>query len=130
MKKITICGKEYEISSNAYTRIIYKRTFGSGIFRDLKVLSEFANKQNDYIKSLEGEKLTQEEKDKKVGLFVLEIIDDFIEVIEQMAYALILTANPKINVSYESFLQGIEEINFSEGWIGEVTEMAVSSFRG
>ena len=47
-----------------------------------------------------------------------------------MAYALILTANPKINVSYESFLQGIEEINFSEGWIGEVTEMAVSSFRG
>ena len=64
MKKITICGKEYEISSNAYTRIIYKRTFGSGIFKDLKVLSEFANKQNDYIKSLEGEKLTQEEKDK------------------------------------------------------------------
>ena len=46
MKKITICGKEYEISSNAYTRIIYKRTFGSGIFKDLKVLSEFANKQN------------------------------------------------------------------------------------
>lgn len=130
LKTITISGKSYEINSNAYTRVIYKRAFGSDIFKDLRILTDFANKQNEYVKTLEKENLTEEEKNNKVGLFVLEIIGDFIEVIEQMAYALILTANPKLNITYEAFLQGIESIDFNEGWIGEVTELAVSSFRG
>ena len=54
-------------------------------------------------------------------------LDDFIDVIEKIAYILIYTANNKIG-SFEDWLKSIEKINLSDSWISEVTEFAVASF--
>ena len=56
MKKITICDKEYEIDCNAFTRFQYKTIFGRGIFADIKILSEFSEKQENLRKELKDKK--------------------------------------------------------------------------
>ena len=58
---------------------------------------------------------------------MMENLDDFIDVIERMAYILIYTANNKIG-SFEDWLKGIDKIDLSADWISEVTELAVNSF--
>lgn len=125
--KITICDKEHEIACNAYTRFEYKRVFKTGIFEDLAVLQKFSTEQEKIKKEMEGK--AEEEINDALNLMVLKNLDDFIDVVEKIAYILILTANPKIG-SFEEFLTGIEKINLSDSWIAEVTEFAVNSFCG
>ena len=127
MKTITICDKQYEISCNAYTRFEYKKVFGKGIFADIKILNDFSVKQEELRKKLENEKLSQEEIDNQINMVMMENLDDFIDVIERIAYILIYTANDKIG-NFDEWLKGIEKIDLSADWIGEVTEFAVSSF--
>lgn len=127
MKKITICDKEYEVSCNAFTRFQYKKIFGKGIFADIKTLSEFSENQEKIRKELTQKGLSNEEIDKEVNLYMMENLDDFIDVIERIAYILIYSANNSIE-SFEDWLKGLEKIDLSASWIGEVTELAVSSF--
>ena len=127
MKTITICDKEYEIACTAFTRFQYKTIFGKGIFADIKILNEFSNKQEKLIKELREKNVPDEEIEKEINLMMMESLDDFIDVIERMAYILIYTANNKIG-SFEEWLKGIEKIDLSASWIGEVTEFAVASF--
>lgn len=127
MKKITICNKEYDIDCNAFTRFQYKKIFNKGIFADIKVLNEFSEKQNEIRKELEQKNATEEEIQKEINLMMMENLDDFIDVIEKIAYILIYTANPKIE-TFENWLKEIEKIDLSADWISEVTELAVSSF--
>ncbi len=127
MKTIKICGKEYPISCNAFTRFQYKTIFGKGIFADIKILNDFSEKQENLRKELEKQELSQEEIDKKINSMMLENVDDFIDVIEKIAYILIYTADSKIG-SFEDWLKGIEQIELSANWISEVTELAVNSF--
>lgn len=127
MKTITICDKEYEIACTAFTRFQYKTIFGKGIFADIKILNEFSNKQEKLIKELKEKNVPDEEIEKEINLMMMENLDDFIDVIERMAYILIYTANNKIG-NFEDWLKGIEKIDLSASWIGEVTELAVSSF--
>ena len=127
MKTITICDKEYEIACNAYTRFQYKTVFGRGIFADIKILNEFSENQEKLRKDLEKQNKTVEEIEKEINLSMMENLDDFIDVIQRMAYILIYTANNKIG-SFEEWLKGIEKIDLSANWIGEVTELAVNSF--
>ena len=127
MKKITICDKEYSIDCNAFTRIQYKKVFGTGIFSDIKVLNQFSDRQNEIRKKLEKENATEEEIQKAINEMMLDNLDDFIDVIEKIAYILIYTANPQIE-SFENWLKGIEKINLNDNWIAEVTELAVNSF--
>lgn len=127
MKKITICDKEYEIDCNAFTRFQYKTVFNRGIFADIKVLSEFSEKQESLRKELKSKKMSDDEIEKAVNLSLMENLDDFIDVIERIAYILIYTANNNIE-SFEEWLKGITKLDLSESWIGEVTELAVSSF--
>lgn len=127
MKAITICDKEYEIDCNAFTRFQYKTIFGKGIFADIKILNEFSNKQEKLIRELKEKNVPDEEIEKEINLMMMESLDDFIDVIERMAYILIYTANSKIG-SFEDWLKGIDKIDLSASWIGEVTELAVSSF--
>ena len=127
MKKITICDKEYEIDCNAFTRFQYKTVFNRGIFSDIKVLSEFSEKQESLRKELKSKKMSDDEIEKAVNLSLMENLDDFIDVIERIAYILIYTANNNIE-SFEEWLKGITKLDLSESWIGEVTELAVSSF--
>ena len=127
MKTITICDKEYEIACNAFTRFQYKTIFGKGIFADIKILNEFSTKQENLRKELKKQKASEEEIENQVNLMMMENLDDFIDVIERMAYILIYTANNKIG-SFEDWLKGIDKIDLSADWISEVTELAVNSF--
>ena len=127
MKTITICDKEYEVACNAFTRFQYKTIFGRGIFADIKVLNDFSNKQEKLRKELNLKKLSDEEIENEINLLMMENLDDFIDVIERMAYILIYTANDKIG-SFNDWLKGLEKIDLSADWIGEVTELAVNSF--
>ena len=124
---ITICDKEYEVACNAFTRFQYKKVFGRGIFSDIKVLNEFSEKQEKLKKELKEKGLNNEEIEKELNLTMLDSLDDFIDVIERIAYILIYTANNKIG-SFEEWISGIEKIDLSASWISEVTELAVSSF--
>ena len=118
MKKIVINDKEFDIDCNAFTRFQYKSIFKKGIFADIKILSDYSQKQ-------EGK--SDEEIEKPVNSEMMVDLDDFIDVIEKIAYILIYTANNKIG-SFEDWLKSIEKINLSDNWISEVTEFAVASF--
>jgi len=125
MKTITICDKEFEIDCNAFTRFQYKTIFGRGIFADIKTLNDFSIKQEKVRKELSN--LSEEEQETELNLIMMENLDDFIDVIERIAYILIYTANNKIG-SFEDWLKGITKIDLSASWISEVTELAVNSF--
>lgn len=127
MKTITICGKEYKIECNAFTRFQYKTVFGRGIFADIKVLSEFSEKQENLRKELKAKKMSDEEIENEINKSMMENLDDFIDVIERIAYILIYTANNQVE-GFEEWLKGITKLDLSEPWIEEVTEFAVSSF--
>ena len=127
MKTITICDKEYKIECNAFTRFQYKTVFGRGIFADIKVLSEFSEKQENLRKELKAKKMSDEEIENEINKSMMENLDDFIDVIERIAYILIYTANNQVE-GFEEWLKGITKLDLSESWIEEVTEFAVSSF--
>lgn len=127
MKTITICDKEYEVSCNAFTRFQYKTIFGKGIFADIKILNEFSSKQEKLRKELKDKKVSDEEIENQVNLMMMENLDEFIDVIERIAFILIYTANNKVG-SFEEWLKGIDKIDLSANWISEVTEIAVNSF--
>ena len=68
-------------------------------------------------------------------MFTMEHLDDFIDVIERIAYILIYSAKTATGYtgngsveSFEDWLKGLEKIDLSASWISEVTELAVSSF--
>ena len=127
MKTITICGKEFPIECNAFTRFQYKSIFGKGIFEDISVLNDFSTKQEELRKELKKKKLSDEEIDNEINKRMLQHVDDFLDVIEKMAYILIYTANSNIG-SFEDWLKGITKIELSENWTSEVAELAVNSF--
>ena len=127
MKTITICGKEFPIECNAFTRVQYKSIFGKGIFEDISVLNDFSTKQEELRKELKKKKLSDEEIDNEINKMMLQHVDDFLDVIEKMAYILIYTANSNIG-SFEDWLKGITKIELSENWTSEVAELAVNSF--
>lgn len=127
MKTITICDKEYEIACNAYTRFQYKELFGKGIFADIKILNDFSDKQDKLRKELIKKEISDEEIEKEISLLMMDNLDDFIDVIQKIAYILIYSANSKIG-SFQDWLKGIEKIDLSANWISEVTEFAVNSF--
>ena len=127
MKTITICDKEYLIECNAFTRFQYKTIFGKGIFADIKVLNEFSTQQERLREELKKKKMSEEEIDNAINISMMEHLDDFIDVIERIAYILIFTADSNVG-SFEEWLKGITKLDLSASWVSEVTEFAVSSF--
>lgn len=129
MKKITICDKEYEINSNAYTRFLYKQTFNTKIFSDIAILNKFNQGQEKLRKELKAKKLKADEIEEQISNYMLENIDDFVDVMLKLAYIFIKTANSNFE-TFENWLKEIESININDSWVQEVTELAVNSFRG
>lgn len=127
MKTITICDKEYQIECNAFTRFEYKTIFGKGIFQDIKILNDFSKEQEKKRKELKEQGMAEEEIEEEINLMMMEKLDDFIDVIERIAYILIYTADNKIG-KFDEWLKGISKIDLSANWISEVTEFAVNSF--
>ena len=127
MKTITICEKEYLIACNAYTRFEYKRIFNKGIFEDLGTLQEISAEQEKVRQEMSDK--SEEEISNAINTVIFKKLDDFLDVIEKIAYILIYTANNKCG-TFQEFLGSIEKINLEESWISEVTEFAVNSFCG
>lgn len=125
-----INGKEYKVDSSAYTAILYKSKFGTGIFSDLKKVQEVGLKQQEAMDKLKKEnpKLTEEEINEKSSLAIMDSLDDFIYIIEKMAYILIVSADSSQVGSFEDFLKGIPKVKLDDQWIVEVTNKMVSSF--
>lgn len=129
MKKIDICGKEYEIDCNALTYIQYKKIFNRGIFQDIEIIENFVSLQvliADKIKK-EDPEISDSEITKKLSRTMLTNIDEYIEAVTRIAYICIYTANKRVG-SYEEWLTKIKRINTTDKWIVEVTEFAVSCF--
>lgn len=126
MKKITINNKEYDIDCNAFTRFQYKKIFGRGMFEDIRNLNKMNEEQEKFKKTFTG---SEEELAQEINNITLVNLDDFVDIIERIAYILIYTANDKIG-TFENWLKSIEKVNLSDSWVSEVTETAVSSFLG
>lgn len=131
MKKIDICGKEYEIDCNALTYIQYRKIFKRGIFQDIEIIENFVSLQvliADKIKK-ENPKISDSEITKQLSRTMLTNIDEYIEAVTRIAYICIYTANKRVG-SYEEWLTNIKRINTTDKWIVEVTEFAVDCFCG
>lgn len=125
MRKIEICGKEYEIGVNALTMFLYKKEFKTGMMADIGRL------QNLYIKQpkIDTEGKSDEDIALEVGYAMLPNLDDYIEVSLRVAYILIKTANRNF-MPFEEWVQTVTEFDINDSWISEVTELAVNSFCG
>ena len=129
MKKIDICGKEYEIDCNALTYIQYRKIFNRGIFQDIEIIENFVSLQvliADKIKK-ENPEISDSEITKQLSRAMLTNIDEYIEAVTRITYICIYTANKRVG-SYEEWLTKIKRINTTDKWIVEVTEFAVSCF--
>jgi predicted Zn-dependent peptidase len=128
MKTITICDKEYKISCNAYTRFEYKKIFGVGIFEDIQKLNNFTQEQETMREKLKKEGMSEKDIEKNISNSTINKLDDFIDVLERLAYILIYTANKEEIGTFEEWLSGIDKIDMSAEWVRVVTEFTVESF--
>lgn len=128
-KKLVIDNKEYEICSNAFTLFMYKKEFKTGIMEDVSKLNELNIKQMEIEKKGKEEGKSKEEIEALTSNALLTDLDNILLVVLQLAYIFIKSANPDF-MSFDEFAQSIENINLDDGWIAEVTEIAVNTFCG
>ena len=107
--KITINGKDYFISSSAWTAIKYKNDYGRSLLTDLNSIS-------DIRAELENGKV--------------EDIDNLTNIILRITYTLITEADSKQVGSYEDFLKSISSIYDNTDWILKVIEVATFPILG
>lgn len=127
-KKITICGKEYEVCTNAFCMFEYKKQFKTGLIADIGKMTEYNDKVQQVVEQGKQEGLSEEAIERKVNQVAIQEFDNIIQVPLQIAYAFIKTANRNF-MSFEDWLMETE-VNVEDGWIAEVTELAVNSFLG
>ena len=132
MKKIDICGKEFEIDCNAFTYIEYNKKFKEyGIFKDFETINNFTTVQVLLTKDLKTKNpdITEAEIVKETSRQLISYLDEYIDAITRVGYICCYTANPKIG-EYEDWLKCLTRINTNDMWIVEVTEIAVNCFCG
>ncbi len=131
MKKINICGKEFNIDCNAFTYLQYKKIFNKGIFEDFKTISDFTTMQVLITADLKEKnpEITEAEIIKSISNSMLKYLDDYIEAVTRIGYICCYTANQNIG-TYDEWLKGLTRVNTNDLWIVEVTEVAVNCFCG
>lgn len=131
MKKINICGKEFDIDCNAFTYLQYKKLFNKGIFEDFKTISDFTTMQVLITADLKEKnpEITEAEIIKNISNLMLEYLDNYIEAVTRIGYICCYTANQNIG-TYDEWLKGLTRVNTNDLWIVEVTEVAVNCFCG
>lgn len=126
-KKVTICGQEYNLKTNAFSILEYKRVFGKGLMADINSMSAISfgirKIREDGEKEGKGEEEIQNEISKKA----MEEIDVLIQIPLQIAYIFIKNSDPKF-MGFDEWTKTISSIDIEDDWISEVTELAVSSF--
>lgn len=132
MKKINICGKEFNIDCNAFTYVEYRKKFKeNGIFKDFETINNFTTMQvllTGQLKEKNPE-ITEAELIKEISRTMISYMDEYIEAITRVAYICCYTANKNIG-NYEEWLKGLTRVNTNDQWIVEVTELAVNCFCG
>lgn len=126
-KKLTICGKEYEICTNAFCMFEYKKQFKTGIIADIGKMQDYNIKITKVEEDNKGK--SREEIELLKNRAMMEEIDTIIQVPLQLAYIFIKCANKNF-MDFEEWTESIEEIKLDDDWIVEVTELAVNSFCG
>ena len=131
MKKINICGKEFDINCNAFTYLQYKKIFNKGIFEDFKTISDFTTMQVLITADLKEKnpEITEAEIIKSISNSMFKYLDDYIEAVTRIGYICCYTANQNIG-TYDEWLKGLTRVNTNDLWIVEVTEVAVNCFCG
>lgn len=132
MKRINICGKEFDIDCNAFTYIEYRKKFKeNGIFKDFETINNFTTMQVLLTGQLKEKKpeITEAELIKEISRTMISYMDEYIEAITRVAYICCYTANKNIG-NYEEWLKGLTRVNTNDQWIVEVTELAVDCFCG
>lgn len=131
MKKINICGKNFDIDCNALTYLNYRKKFNTGIFKDFKTINDFTNMQVLLTNELKKKNpnISEAEIIEATSNSMLEYLDGYIDAITRIGYICCYTANQKIG-EYEDWLKEITRINTNDKWIVEVTELAVNCFCG
>lgn len=123
MKRVKIGNEEYSLECNAFTRVLYKKVFGRAIFKDISLLTDISAK-NDKI---DKENIEAEEKEQKKNKETLEQYDDILDVVLQLAYIEIYTHDRQF-MSYDEWLESLEKVSISEGWVTEVVNIATNCF--
>lgn len=123
MKKVTIGEKEYSLECNAFTRVLYKKIFGRAIFKDISLLTDFFTG----TQKIDKENISEEEKEEKKNKETLENYDDILDVIMQLAYIEIYTHDRQF-MSYEEWLESLNKVSITEGWVTEVVNTATECF--
>ncbi len=126
-KKVTICGKEYNLKTSAYCILEYKRVFGNGLMADINSMSAISTKIQKIREDGEKDKKTEEEIQNEINRVALEQIDNLVQIPLQIAYIFIKSSNPKF-ITFDEWTMSIENISVEDEWIAEVTELAVNSF--
>lgn len=108
MKVINIGKKDYTIQSSAYTQFKYRDMTGRKLMQDINKIKEIRETKED----------------------ILAVIDDFLEILLQITYVLIIESNDKQVGSFEDFLKGTEKLFDDTKWVDEVIDLAVTPISG
>lgn len=109
MKKIiNIGGKEYSMQSSALTQFEYRDITGRKLMEDINKIKELRNNNDD----------------------ILAVLDDFLEIILQITYVMIIESDANQTGSFKDFLKGIEKLFDDVGWVDNVIELAVTPISG
>jgi|GEM_PF-3482053 len=109
MKKIiNIGGKDYTIQSSALTQFKYRDMTGRKLMQDINKIKDLREDNDD----------------------ILAIIDDFLEILLQITYVMIVEADNNQVGSFEEFLKNIEKMFDETKWVDEVIDLAVTPISG
>lgn len=110
MKKIiNLGGKEYTIQSSALTQFKYRDMTGRKLMQDIDSIKELKKSKDD----------------------ILNILDDFLEILLQITYVMIVESDSSQVGSFEDFLKNIENLfNDNTNWVDDVIELALFPISG
>ena len=107
-KTINLGGKDYFMQSSALTQFKYRDLTGRKLMQDIDSIQKMRKENEDIISAL----------------------DDFLEILLQITYVMIVESDNKQVGSFEDFLKGIERLFDDTKWVDEVIELAVTPISG
>ncbi len=105
-KIIKIGNKEYTMQSSAFTQFKYRNDTGRKLMQDVNRITELRKKDSETI---------------------LEDLDEFLEIILNVAYVMIEEADPNQTKSFEDFLRNTDALFDTQAeWVEDTIELAMS----
>lgn len=129
MREITIDDKKYNISCTVYTTFLYKQEFKSKMMDDFGKFIQIQSALGEKNDELAQKKISKDKKNIEISKIFFNGADDTIEILLQITYAEIKTANPNF-MNYMDFVKTISSIGLNDQWVLEVVTEASNCFRG